>query len=214
MGFENGKVLRVALEATKGGDSQVNTFHYDLDDSIDLTGQHNDPQTLADAFRDNVRGHFADLYGSDWDILPVSVQMEKDPQNPNAARQAWASGAVIQGTKGAVTNLLPRSCCVVATLRTNNIGRRYRGRVFVGGSWNEGDQDNGFWQLSATGLVDIYLNAVPVQPDIQFGSSGNTAKLSVYSRTQRAADLDPYLSPVTAHVTRSAVHWLRSRSVA
>lgn len=212
MGFENGKLVKVVLEAQRGGDSQVNTFHYDLDDSVGISDPENDPQTLADVFRDNVRGHFADLYSNAWTILPVVVEMEKDPQNPNAPRSAWSSGAAIQGNKGAVTNLLPSANCVVVTLLTDFMGRRFRGRTFVGGSWNEGDQDAGQWQASATGLTDLYINAIPLQPDIQSGISQNTARWCVYSRTQRTQDLDPYASRITGHITRSEVHWLRSRA--
>jgi hypothetical protein len=37
------------------------------------------------------------------------------------------------------------------------------------------------------------------------------AKWSVYSRTQRAQDLDPYLSPIGSYSLPNRVHWLRSR---
>jgi len=213
MGFENGKLVRVVVRAVENatGDQQVNTFHYDLIDSNIFGEAANDPQALADFYRDNVLASFKAMYTASWTVQPVLVAQEKDPQNPLAARSEWVSGTAAAGTKSAPTDLLPKACCGVAALTTDHIGKRYRGRTFLGGSIGEIDQSAGVWQSGATTLWNTYMAAIPRTPDVATGNSQSTCKWVIYSRTQRAADLDPYASPVIAVVVRSKVRWLRSR---
>jgi hypothetical protein len=213
MGFENGKLVRVVVRAVENatGDQQVNTFHYDLEDSAVPGNAANDPQALADFFRDNVIAPFRAFYISSWSIQPVIVAQEKDPQNPNAARSEWVSGSVLAGTRAAQTDYLPKASTAVASLSTNHIGKRYRGRTFLGGSVSEADQSAGVWQSGITTLWTAYLNAIPKQPDIASGASASVANWVVYSRTNRAADIDPYASPVVSFTLRTQFRWLRSR---
>lgn len=96
MGFENGKLLRVVVRATNGSRQEVNTFHYDLQD--DVSQPANDPQQLADDFRDDVIPAFQPFYSSAWEFDPVYVVEEKDPQNPLAPRSSWNSGSSVPGT--------------------------------------------------------------------------------------------------------------------
>ena len=213
MGFENGKLVRVVVRAVENatGDQQVNTFHYDLVDSAIFGEAANDPQALADFYRDNVLGVFKALYIASWTIQPVIVAQEKDPQNPLAARSEWVSGAAQAGTRSAQTDYLPRAACAVASLSTSHIGKRYRGRTFLGGSVSEGDQSGGVWQSGITTLWAAYLAAIPRQPDVSTGNSQSTCTWGVYSRTNRAADIDPYISPVVSTTIRTQFRWLRSR---
>src|SRR3954463_3246244 len=161
MGFENGKLVRVVVRAVENatGDQQVNTFHYDLEDSAVPGNAANDPQSLADFFRDNVIAPFRAFYIAGWTIQPVIVAQEKDPQNPNAARSEWVSGSALAGTRAAQTDYLPKASTAVASLSTNHIGKRYRGRTFLGGSVSEADQSAGVWQSGITTLWTAYLNA-------------------------------------------------------
>lgn len=193
------------------GDQQVNTFHYDLIDSPIPANDPNSPQTLADYFRDNVVAPFKAFYISSWTIQPVVVAEEKDPQHPLAARQEWVSGTAGAGTRSAQTDYLPRAACSVVTLSTDHIGRRYRGRMFLSGSVSEADQTGGVWQSSIVTLWNAYVAAIPLAPDIAFGPSASTATWCVYSRTNRAQDIDPYASPVVAKTLRTQFRWLRSR---
>jgi hypothetical protein len=212
MGFENGRLVRVVLHAQHNSDldDQINVLHYDLEDN--LAQPANDPQSLADRFADDVIGPFAALYNSDWTIQPVVVEEEKDPQNPNAARQAWTSGSATPGTFSAGT-LLPRACCLVVTLRSASIGRRFTGRMFIGGSPSEADQEDGVWASTILARVATLLAAIPHQPDIAESESSSTAKWCVYSKTQRVGDFDPYASAIVTTQRRTAVHWLRTRAV-
>lgn len=213
VGFADGKLVRVVMRAVENasGDQQVNTFHYDLQDSPIPGNAANDPQSLADFFRDNVMAPFKAMYISGWTIQPVIVAQEKDPLNPLVARSEWVSGSAGAGTRSAQTDYLPRAACAVATLSTDHIGRRFRGRVFLGGSVSEADQTGGVWQSGITTLWNAYLAAIPLQPDIATGTSGSTATWGVYSRTQRAQSENPYISPVVSKTLRTQFRWLRSR---
>jgi hypothetical protein len=201
----------VVLRATLGDRQEVNTFHYDLHD---VTAEPaNDPQTLADTFRDDVRSVWRQLYRPRWTLDPVLVVEEKDPQNPTDPRSAWTSGDPIPGTSSGTSVLLPSATCIVTSLLTDNIGRRFRGRNFWGGDATEGEQNDGAWQSSILDFINgTLLPAIPRQPDIQSGDSTSTANWCVYSRTQRAANLDPYASHITGVNTRTAVHWRRARA--
>lgn len=211
MGFENGHLVRVVLRATAGDDQQVNTFHYDLDNSDPLVP--NDPQELADTFRDDVRPGWAAFYSSAWSVQPVEVVDEFDPLNPTAPRQSWTSGAAIAGTATPSSDLLPPQCAVVVKLNTSHIGRRFRGRTWLGGSRSEGEQANGVWGSTFVTGCGTFMGTIPMQPDISPPLSPSTARWCVYSRTQRAANLDPYASAVSSYTVRSLVHTIRSRAL-
>ena len=211
MGFENGKVVEVVLKATAGGDSQVNTFTYDLDDGGSIGS--NDPQTLADVFRDDVRDLWGSLYASSWTVEPVQVTEVKDPQDPTAPRSSWTSGTAQAGTGSGSGDVLPPNCQVLVALTTAHIGRRFRGRLWLGGTTHEADQATGSWVSGYLTGIQTILDAIPHEPDLILGPADGSAKWSVYSRTQRAANLDPYLSPITGVTKRTLVHMLRSRAL-
>lgn len=210
MGFENGKLLRVAISATATGIQCVNTFHYDLvDANVDIP---NNPQTLADTFRADVLPHFGILFTSDFQIGPVVVTEEKDPLDPTAPRGQWTSGAPFAGTRTITGDFLPFGCVVVSINRTASIGRRYTGRTFVGGGFAEIDQAGSVWGQSIIDLCNQFMNAIPRQPDLAEGPSTSTANFCVYSRTQRLQQRNPYASHVISTSCGNRVHFLRSRA--
>lgn len=211
MGFENGKLLRVSMQAVHAnGQQHVNTMHYDCVDGI-AGNAANDPQSLADFFRDNVVGPFKAMYTNGWTIKPVVVVQEKDPQNPTAARSEWTSGADVAGTRTSSGDDVAFAICAVAGLRTAHIGRRFRGRLFLGGSVQEGDINGELFNGSINGLRDAFVAAIPRQPDIASGVSTSVCNWVVYSRTQRAQDVDPYANAIVSVTNDRHVHWLRSR---
>jgi len=215
MGFENGMLVRVVLRAVHDGDGdeQVNVLHYDLQNSVVPGEPANDPQSLADVFRDDVLPAWAALYDNVWTIEPVVVEQEKDPQNPTGARGSWTSGTPFDGSRAGGEDM-PRAITAVATLRTARIGRRFTGRMFIGGIHNNSTDINGNqFGAAQQALYNTFLAAIPLQPDIATGASTSTANWCVYSRTQRAANLDPYAEHVTSYQLRTAIHWLRSRAV-
>lgn len=209
MGFENGRLVRVTLKATNETNEQVNTLHYDLQD--DLVGDANDPQSLADTFRDDVVPSWRALFSDNWTIEPVVVTEELDPQNPLEARQSWVSGTVLGGSKSLVGDALPSAVCAVATLRTVYIGRRFRGRLFLGGDITEDDWTGTFFSTSQLNRYNNFLNAIPLQPDISGPGSTSEAHWCVYSRSQRTDNADPYAAAVTDSSCGARMHWLRKR---
>jgi len=210
VGFENGKLVRVSLAAqAASGNTEVNTFHYDLQDGP--LGDDNDPQSLADAFRDDVRSHFAALFDSGWTIQPVNVIQEIDPLNPTGPRSQWTAGDGTPGTKTTASSPLAPAHVAVATLHTGYAGKRHRGRVFLGGNFGEADLDFRTWQAGQLALWQALLDAIPRQPDLAPPGSQAVAHWCVYSRTQRAQSLDPYAPAVTSVTLHNALHWLRSR---
>lgn len=204
-------IYRVSLVARHdiSGDTQVNTLHYRLHDVTGAVA--NDPQSLADAIEDALFLPFAALYSDDWTIQTPVVIQEKDPLDPTAPRSEWTSGAVSFGDLVG-TEDLPRACCAVATLKTDAIGRRSTGRLFLGGSTGEGEQANGVWQSSALTRWQTFLDAIPRTPDIAEGPSTSEAHWCVYSRTNRAAAVANYAFDITSVILRTPVHWLRSRA--
>lgn len=208
MGFDNGKLVRVVLHAQVAALEWTTVLHYDL---VDSPAGANDPQSLADAFRDDVIPTYKALFTPTITINPVLVEQEKDPQNPTSPRSSWTSGTDVVGTKTESTDELPLATTFLASLRTDTVGRRARGRIFIPGVWLEGEQSGGVWGSNAHTLAAAFTDSIPRQPDISPPLSDSTANWCVYSRTQRGADLDPYAPHITSVLLRNGVYWLRSR---
>lgn len=213
MGFENGHLLRCTFSAIgPGANEQVMTLHYDLENATAEPA--NDPQTLADRLRDDVRSLLIAQLNGDWSVQPVQIVDEIDPQNPTAPRSSWQSGTVTSGTLSSSSDFLPPGCAPIIRLKSDRIGRRFNGRCWLLGTYNEGSQNGGSWVSGViSGILQPIADAIPVQPDIAEGESTSTANLCIYSRTQRAANLDPYASHVTAKQVVGLVHFLRRRSL-
>jgi len=209
MGFENGNVYRVVFRASRAGRDEVNIFHYDGDNHGDP--QVNSGQSLANAVANEALSWFAGLYNANWAIAPVVVTDELDPQNPHKARSQWQAGSISEGIKPTAPNRLASAACVVATLKTAHIGRRYTGRAFVGGDAGEANVAANLWDPAWIDAVHTFIDAMPRVPDVAGPASLATCTWSVYSKTQRAQHLDPYLSPVQTILMRNEVHWLRRR---
>lgn len=212
MSFENGKVCRVVLRATAGTYEHVNVLHYDLNDAGLSTGTNN-PQTLADFFRDNVQGVYTQLFTSNWTIDPIKVEEEIDPLDKFAPRSSWLSGTSRPGTKVITGDQLPAGLVVLVALKSNTLGRRYNGRMWLGGPTSEADQINGQWQSSLLSVCSEIVANIPRQPDISEGPSGASCDWSIYSRTARAQSSGHYLAHGITPTVSDRVHWLRSRSV-
>lgn len=217
VGFANGMLVRVVIAASFGGgpNHMVNVLHYDLQDATVPGTDNNDPQALADAFRDDVIPTVQANFDSGWTIQPVVVQQEKDPLNPDEVRDGWTSGSAVAGTRTGVGDILPIACCPVATLHTGHIGRRARGRIFLLGPLSEADQNAGTIGSSQLVRYQNFLDAIPRQPDIAPGGGVTDAVANwvVYSRRQRGLNKPGYANAVTDVVLQNQVHFLRSRSI-
>lgn len=210
MGFENGRLVRVALRATKGDAQEVTTLHYDLQDTV--IGD-NDPQSLADLFRDDVLPLWGARFFGDWTIQPVTVTEEIDPRSPLDPRSQWTSGSPFSGTQVNDTDILPPGSTCVVKLLTGHVGRRFRGRIFVPGVYKETTQAGGLWSTALKDSIDVLVDAIPREPDLAGPGVTASAHWCVYSRTQRAANLDPYASAVVSATVNPMVHFRRRRSL-
>jgi hypothetical protein len=212
VGFENGSLVRAVLHSHRSTDDVIHVLHYDLQ-SATLGLNDNSHQALADRLRDAVIPNFRALFDLNWQIQPVIVEQEKDPLNANAPRSSWVSGVAAAGTRLVSTDSLPPGICGVNTWITDHIGRRARGRMFLGGTLAEGDQNDGTVQSGLLGIWETFVASIPLAPDIATGGglTDATANLCVYSRTARSQDQDPYAAHVKAHIIRTRLHYLRSR---
>jgi hypothetical protein len=145
--------------------------------------------------------------------MPVTVVEEFDPQNVHAPRGSWTSGSAIPGTKSIIAaDLHPSFTCMVVTLRSDHIGRRFTGRLFLGGDWMETDINGNTWNATPLTAATTWLATIPHAPDLVTGASASHAAWCVYSRTQRTESLDPYASAIQSATPRTLVHSLRSRA--
>jgi hypothetical protein len=214
MAFESGWLARVTFRATRGADEVVNTLHYDNDDSSTVFST--SMQELADRLRDDLMDGYRFFFPTDWTIEPVVVTQEKDPQDPDAAREQVTAGpgGAGTGTWTATGDQLPIEMCAMGSERTAKIGRSFRGRIFLPPGWVEGQLTTpGVWLDGATYFehCEDWLGSIPLEPDLVTGPSGARCRLCVYSRTRRARDQDPYAEAVTSITLANTVRWLRSR---
>lgn len=71
----------------------------------------------------------------------------------------WFEGLYTAPLSGSATgDVLPQQCAMVTTLRTGTIGRRYRGRVYVGG-WAESAQNAGLFDSAVLTPVNAAWDA-------------------------------------------------------
>lgn len=211
MGFQNGKVVAVVLTAVKAGttSTQVTRLVYDLDDNNEPTP--NSGQALADLISTAVLPSYKALFSNSWGCGSPVVEEVIDPLDVAAPRESWLGTGGGVGTLVTASDLLPQAVCGLAPLKTGFRGRRFNGRIFVPGVFSEADQAGGIFGGGTVARMQAFLDSIPRQPDIATGPSTATAKWSVFSRTQRGLNLDPYLMPVTQAIASSRVRWLRSR---
>lgn len=201
--WDSGRVVRAVLEAQHKASLtlNVNVLHYFCSS---LAG---DPQDLADALRDDVLAPFKGLYSNEWTVSAIAVIDEKDPLNPTHPLTGVTSGTPGDGTRSRSGDKAPRAQCAVATLGTGLHGRRFRGRLFLGGDIRQADDADGVWLSGQKTVWQTLLDAIP----LTVTSGVETFHWSVLSRTERAASLPNYVNNVTDVQLRDPVHWLRSR---
>jgi hypothetical protein len=214
VGFENGRLLRVTIRATSVSlPERVTTFHYNLTNASEGL-ENNNPQDLADRFRDDVIPAWKIWFPAAFTLQPVVVADEIDPQNPTAPRSEWSSGTPTAGTNSSGTDLLPPGVCALVKLVTNVVGRRFNGRSFAPFVLDESAESTGVLSTAAIAAFQTAYAAVPIEPDIAGGGglSDARAHLCVYSRTARAANADPYATDVASFLVRPQTHYLRRRA--
>jgi hypothetical protein len=203
--WDGGRLTRCVFEAQHKASLtlNVNVLHYFFTNGSD------DPQILADTLRDDVLPSFKALYSNEWTVSAVEVVDEKDPLNPGTALTGVSSGSPGDGTRSRSGDKAPRAECAVVTLGTGFHGRRFRGRLFLGGDIRQADDADGVWLSGQKTVWQTFIDAIPLAPTDALWAGD--VEWVVYSRTQRAATLTPFASAVTTKTLRDSVHWLRSR---
>jgi hypothetical protein len=164
-----------------------------------------------------------------------AVQVRGTGVTPVQNECRTTGGLVFEGnfttslTGGDVTSdILPHQCSVVTTLNTGNIGRRRRGRVYLGG-YAETAQQNGTWSSTLVTALTTSWNSLSAK---YFVPSGTDADLRMGVWSTRIAtgcvprreppyghmqvespNLADAFRPLTAYVLRTTVYTQRRRVV-
>lgn len=209
-------LVRAILPASGEGQEMVTVLHYNFEEgpepSTELTAA--DLQLLADRLRDDLTVVRQALLPPSWSVLPVEVVQALDPLNPSAPRLARTSGTPASGTRSYTGGTrMPVAAHLVAQVLTENVGRRHRGRIHIPQILHEADVDGDFATAGTTSVTAAqnFLNAIPLEPDLGIDYPPHVVNLTVYSRTARAQDQDPYAPDVTGFSLDRQVRWLRSR---
>jgi len=119
---------------------------------------------------------------------------------------------------------LPHQCAMVLTLRSATVGRRHRGRIYIGG-WGEANQDAGVWATNFLSGVDgrflNFVNAHNVAAPTDgfrlgiwsFRTASGCRQLPSGKGHERIDPPNPAqaFTPMTVHTTRSTVYTQRRR---
>jgi hypothetical protein len=201
--FDDGQLVRAVFEAQHKASLtlNVNVLHYFAASNLA------DPQVLADALADDPLTDFKALYSNEWTVSAIEVVDEKDPLNPTHPLTGVTSGTTGDGTRSRSGDKAPRPECAVVTVSTGLHGRRFRGRLFLGGDIRQADDADGVWLSGQKAVWQTFIDAIPLTVE----AGADDWHWIVYSRTERAANLPNYATPVTGTLLRDQVHWLRSR---
>jgi len=151
------------------------------------------------------------------------------PTGPNCTPLGglWFEGTLTAPLAGGLSgDLLPQQCAMVTTLRTNTVGRRYRGRYYAGG-WGEVSNFSGLWDTSHTSAVQTAWNAFFTTYVTNAATSGwqvgvwsyriasGCAVLTPGGSHTRLEDANPdeAFTPVSAFVVRPQVFTQRRRVI-
>jgi hypothetical protein len=205
----------VTFRSTRQGVQLVNTLHY-----AESKGTGGGDNASADEVRDNVAAGLKDLYRA---MLPTDATLDeiivrsevRDPAQDVPEQSQLTVGQA--GTRTIVTNQLPKSICVLATIRTNAPVRGGIGRVFlpapVEASWlDAGSWSSGITTNSGSPWKQFMDAAIATQ---SWGTiNQHDLPLVVYSRTRHRRGDANYWFAASGYVIRSQPHWLRSRATA
>lgn len=149
----------------------------------------------------------------------LKVEDAWDPLNPDSPREMY--GAIINspGTRTVTNQDVPTPEAAIVALRTDKIGRSFRGRFWAPPVYDESQITAKTWLTTGSYYLAVKAFADELGKSFGGGSSWSTlwqdtwhAKVVVYSRIRRARDLSPFVEPVTSASVRSEPHWLRRRA--
>lgn len=197
-----GDIWRVSYEGTYYGSMYVNVFH------VKFKSEAADVGEFIGDFKIN---YWDAVKNSLVDNLTLTIARARKLTVP-----ALLYEAAVSVTGGDVAGQgLPAQCAMVTTLRTGIAGRSRRGRHYLGGIGEDGQQDS-VWTAGVLATMQGVWDAIIGL----YGSAGTDPdyQLGVWSRKLGGEDPGPYdlvagFRPWTSAVTRGTVFTQRRRVV-
>lgn len=149
-----GDVYRLSVVGTALDQTIVNTFHF-LQTASLPSGQTTPTEIL---FRwqggpgNTPMTRYGQIMPALWTARELNVINVSNPLDNGSAQVA------LVGSRGS-TEILPPQCCALLSLRTQGLGRSYRGRTYLGPVL-ENDQVNGTITASYSTAIELFVNAV------------------------------------------------------
>lgn len=197
----------------------LSTLHYQTD--VAIAGSEPSPQTVLDQLDQHYSSTGTNL--SKWlsvahnntKLVRTSVYEElaaSDTSPPSGAERV----VTLSGTMGAIAiDSAPVPVCAYISLRTDKLGRSYRGGVHMPPLGIVGSLDSaGYLQTDAAAYLAYTAFAAVIEDALEdvFGGAG-TGDLNpvIYSRTRRNRGLSPYTTKIKSTRVNRDLRWLRRR---
>jgi hypothetical protein len=223
-----GDMWRVQVQAMFLGQTHLNALYFECKTATDPTqAQMN---ALAIEIKDLHRSRQADVYAYQrWKAVQVrGLGITYPPPKYQRVGGLFLEGNFVTNTNGSMidTQQLPPQCAFVTTLKSPNIGRSRRGRIYVGGL-TESQQQGGVWDpatistftTSWTTFMAKYVWPSGTSPDFSLGIWSETIATGNKQKPGGGYDHVANPSPETAGVGvisvvhRSTVYTQRRRTV-
>jgi hypothetical protein len=174
--------VQIRLLSDINGEAAVNVM------GATVIGQITIDQTLADNLGGLIKGAWSAqvgaLMGPNTQLVHVGVRDLRSASQP----EFLDSGVPAVGTNPG--NNLPASVALCVTLRTGKAGKRFRGRLYLGGWADSENSPDGATDATADGAAVSFVNALAV------GLPANGLGLAVLSRPSEAS----LTTKVTTHL--------------
>jgi len=221
-------VYQLTINSTISGQVYMNTIA--LRRTIDTAVVGADFQPPADALKNIHRPSQSSFYSyTTWRARQVRGTAVTWPEGPDCTPIGglWFEGVFTAPTSGVTSDhVLPQQCAMVTTLRTNTVGRRYRGRLYAAG-FGEDSQNAGSFSAPIVAAIQAAWNAFFTTYVTDAATNGwelgiwsyriasGCAVVSPGGGHVRVEDANPAaaFTRVSAPVTRSAVYTQRRRVV-
>lgn len=192
----------------------VSTLHLRVEESAPFASvSHAD---LLDAVVDGLVPEYRAMLHSSASLDEIRISVEPDPSDPGDVPVGESRAVGLAGTRALTGNIGPVELCGCVALKTQLLGRSFRGHVYGTPIMATG-QIAAEELLSMTSGYGLALSnfADAIESGIEGGDfwTGIPFEIAfvVYSRTRRARGQSPWMSDITAAIPRNAVYYLRSR---
>jgi hypothetical protein len=211
------KLLAVQFRYTVTSDPCRNTFHVVADEAIWGDVEFIDLPALAESFANEFADPWRDMIESTTPGTFDEVVVSQVP-DPRVAGDPYSDGGFTVGQNGTWTvggDFGPSELCLVASFKTNLVGRRYRGRLYMPPAVRAADYRGESVQLTG-GEYTKYGAAVDALDGLVQGNDHPSEleglDLVVYSRTARLANAENYWARVQTIRRSPKLHWLSRRT--